>query len=537
MAAECLVDDECLHYIYNEGMSNPSEKLPQPLKSGNISLAWVELLYEIIRQFASTLDLDEVLGKVLSLTVQSVGANEGSIFLLDNQGWVIRSILARGNLPPEVKFPTLVTVMSKGLAGWVYENRKADIVRDTRSDPRWVSLEGDTLGTRSAIGVPLIRRDKVIGILTLTHPEPEAFTHWHLELMNAIAHQAAAAVENARLFTQANNERQMLQAVIAGVQDAILVTDMRNRIILYNPAARQNLGLSGQLRGKRVDMAISEPAILDFYHSASEDHQVFKQVTLEDGRVFDCSLARVAGVGVVLTMHDVTAFKKLDTAKTEFVSQVSHDLKSPLMLIGGYAAVLEEDLTGEHQLFARTISRTVDRMRALIDNLLDLERIEMGIETEFKPLDVGYLVQNVSRDFQETAQKKNIKLNVEITEGLPKVNASSVRLGQAVSNLLSNALKFTPEGGEVTVYVGFEEGRVVVRVSDSGPGIPPGMQSKLFQKFAKLGRQETKAEEGHGLGLAIVKTVVEAHQGRIWVVSREGEGSTFAFSLPPADEG
>ncbi|NUM48072.1 MAG: GAF domain-containing protein [Anaerolineales bacterium] len=509
--------------------------LPNPLDEGQLYLGWVELLYEIIRQFASTLDLDEVLGTVLSMTVQSVGANEGSIFLLDNQGWVKRSILARGNVPPEVKFPVLVTVMSKGFAGWVFQNRRADIIQDTKNDPRWVPLTDDPHATRSVIGVPLVRREQIVGILTLTHPKPNVFTSWHLELLNAIARQAAAAIENAQLYTQANNERQMLQAILGSVQEAIIVADLRDRIIFWNAAAQQSLGLTENARNKPLKDILAEDALLFFYQTA-EGERRFKQVALNDGRYFECSLIRVPNIGKVLAMHDITTFKKLDALKSEFVSHVSHDLKNPLMLIGGYAALLEEDLEGTSAAHAGTITQTVERMREFIDDLLDLSRIEMGIEAEFKPIDMNGVMLASVTNMQALAMQNDIALITKQTDSELIVKGSPVRLGQAISNLVGNALKFTPGGGKITTCTSMEEGLIVVRVADTGPGIPPVLQGKLFQKFSKLGQDTTRGGEGHGLGLAIVRSVVEAHGGRVWVESQVGEGSVFAFGIPAYQE-
>jgi two-component system NtrC family sensor kinase len=505
--------------------------LPNPLNEGQLYLGWVELLYEVIRQFASTLDLDEVLGTVLRMTVQSVGANEGSIFLLDNQGWVKRSILARGNVPPEVKFPVLVTVMSKGFAGWVYQNRRADIIQDTKQDPRWLPLTDDPHATRSVIGVPLVRRELIVGILILTHPKPNIFTSWHLELLNAIARQAAAAIENAQLYTQANTERQMLQAILGAAQESIIVADLRDRIIFWNTAAQQSLGLTESARHKPGNEVLTETSLLSFYQT-TEGERRFKQIAFEDGRYFECALVRIPNIGKVLAMHDITTFKKLDALKSEFVSHVSHDLKNPLMLIGGYAAVLEEDLEGDQSGFANTITQTVARMRAFIDDLLDLSRIEMGIETEFKPVDMNGVMLASVANMQALASQNQIELVTEPTEGELLVNGSPVRLGQAISNLVGNAIKFTPSSGKVITCTRVEEGLVVVRVSDTGPGISPAFQGKLFQKFSKLEQPSRPGEKGHGLGLAIVRSVIEAHGGRVWVESQVGEGSVFAFGVP-----
>lgn len=503
--------------------------------TGTLSLQWAELLIEVSRQFATTLELDEVLGTVLSLTVRSVGAQKGSIFLLDSSGRVIRSILARGNLAPEVKQHAVARLMDKGFAGWAYRNKQADIIRDTEQDDRWHVFPDDTLVTRAAMVVPLIRREQVIGIVTMMHSEPDSFNSEQLTFLEAVAAQAASAVENAALYTRVNNERSTLRALIASVHDAILVTDRNDRIILANPAARTALALREDVLGKPYAEALNEPELVAFYDAASGSSQTMKEIELGDGRVFSCSLVQVNEVGQLLGMHDITTFRNLDNLKSEFVAHVAHDLKAPLSVMYGYVKFLAElpDMGADEKVFVEKIIDSIHRMRGLIDNILDLGRIEMGIESELEITTIGSVVKEAAQGMEGLAAEKRVTLATDIADGLPYINAAPVRLGQAVSNLIGNALKFTPEEGKVTVRAALQGGQVVVEVQDTGPGIPPAMQAKLFQKFSKLGQKATRQNEGHGLGLAIVKSVVEAHAGRVWVESHVGEGSTFAFSLPP----
>jgi signal transduction histidine kinase len=513
-----------------------------PLATGPLPAHWVDLLFEVSRQFASSLELDEVLGKVLHLTVEAVQANEGSLFLLDRDGRVNRSILASKDLLPQVKQPIVAAVMSKGLAGWAYQHRQVGLIADTRTDSRWHPLPHDKFLTRSAMAVPLLRRDLVIGLLTLTHPEPNRFRKSTIGLVEAIAAQAASAIENAALYTRVNSERALLGAIIAGVEDVILVTDSQDQLLLANPAAQRSLGLGPSAQRRPIAEVLSEPALLDVYRKVVETAdagQTSHKLTLRDGRVFDCALVTLpamggAGGGRVLTLHDVTTFERLNALKSEFVSHVAHDLKSPLATIHGYAWLLDEStrLTEEEREFAQQIMRSINRMRALIDNLLDIGRIEMGIEAEFQSADVAAIARSALAQWQTQAHDKRVTLSEELGEDMPPVNCSPIRLEQAVSNLIGNAIKFTPAGGRISVRAAMEAGQVVVRVTDTGPGIPAPLQARLFQKFSRLGREATAGQEGHGLGLAIVKSIVEAHGGRAWVESQPDQGSTFAFALP-----
>ncbi len=501
-------------------------------QTGTLAPEWVELLYEVGRQFGSSLELDEVMGKVLDLTVKCVSADAGSVFLLDTDGQPQTSILIRRELPPEVRRLTVSTVMHRGFAGWVFRQRKASIIANTQTDPRWYIFPDDQRVSvaRSAMAAPLLRRNTVIGIVTLVHNEPNQFTKRQLELLEAIAGQAASAVENAALYTRVNRERSMLQAVFAGVQDIILVTDMNERLLLANPAARRELSLTPEAAGQFFESVIGEPELTAFYRIARTQTHALREVALTDGRVFDCAMVQIPNVGRVLGMHDVTAFKRLDLLKNEFVAHVSHDLKAPLTIVHGYAELLAEaKLPATEHTYAQNIMGSVKRMQGLIDELLDLNQIEQGLEAEFEALDMGAVARGAIDQLEALAAEKQITLALHTPPTLPAVQGVRVRLEQAVANLISNALKFSPEGGAARVEVTHENSEVIVRVSDTGPGIPAGLKTKLFQKFSRLG--QNRNSEGHGLGLSIVKSVIDAHHGRVWVESPPEGGSVFAFAL------
>lgn len=510
-----------------------SDYIPMDRRDDAQAKAWVELLFNVSREFSASLELDDTLGRVLSMTVQVVGASEGSIFLLENNGAVSRSIIARSELPPEIKIPTIETVMREGFAGWVYATREPMILPDTRLEPRWHEFEGDRLQTRSAIGLPIQRREQLIGLLTLTHPEPQRFTARHLNVLRPVAEQAAQAIENAALFTRTRNERGILNSVIQAVLQPILVFDETGVLVLHNQSARQALALAHTDIGKPMSALLKEPALLEFCQTLRPEDEPVREIRFEDGRVFDCSLERVFGLGMVVSLHEITTLKQLDALKSDFVAHVSHDLKNPLAIIRGYAGMVAEDApdsaAGE---YAEKILGGVERMQSLIENLLDIGKIELGIESEMQMLDLAALAGGVLDTQQTLAAERGVSLKTEgLQEPLPALG-SRVRLEQALTNLVGNALKFAPEGGEVRLGGGREGEYIHVWVQDNGPGIPPALQARLFQKFSKLGQEGTQSREGHGLGLAIVKAVADAHGGRVWVESPPGEGSRFHFSIP-----
>lgn len=495
--------------------------------TGSVERDWVHVLYEVTRQFASTLELEEVLGKVLELTVRAVGADAGSIFLLDAGGRVTKSILARGNVPARVGRPIVAAVMRQGLAGWVLRHREAVLIPDTEHDERWHFFPDDTLVTRSAMAVPLVRQGQVSGIVTMMQAAPSSFTLQQLELLDAIAAQAAVAIENAQLYARATRERALLQTVIARAHDVILVTDGDDRVVLANPAARRALGLGDDAAGRAVAELGEQVAAL-----YSERTPLAREVALPDGRVFDCALVDIADGGKVLGMHDITTLKHLDALKSEFVAHVAHDLRAPLGVIQGNAWLLADlpQLDEDDRGVAREILDAIHRMRSLIDNVLDVGRIEMGIEAEFETVDIEPVLHAVLSAYDAPARRKNITLTLDRARALPRVRGSALRLEQALANLAGNALKFTPPGGVVRLSATGADGWLVVRVHDTGPGIPAALHGKLFRKFSRLG--ENRQQEGNGLGLAIVKSLVEAHGGRVSVESEVGKGSVFGFALP-----
>jgi two-component system phosphate regulon sensor histidine kinase PhoR len=527
--------------------SDPSSArvLPEPGAGGSATsdqLAMMELVYEVTRRFAGLLDLNEVLAEVLSLTVDTLGADEGSIFLLDQDQRVSHHILARRNLPPEESAQVVSAVLDKGLAGWALRQRRAALVQDTQTDARWYHLPGDELNTRSAIAVPLVYRKHINGLLTLTHSQPCFFGPEHLELAAALAVQAATAVENARLFTSVRDERAVLQALINGVQDPIIVTDAKNRVRYINPAVTVLDERLGQAVGQPIEAVIPSDELNRLFHQLLDSGQPqHAEIPWPDGRTFDATLAQVPDVGSVAVLHDVTHFKELDRMKSEFVATASHDLKAPLGVIYGYVELLEDILPDLNDVAARClkeITGSAARMQTLIVTLLDLAQIEAGLDRAAIPCEIPEIISDVLRNYHLQAKEKEITFKIDVDDEMPVIMGHPVRLGQAISNLVGNALKYTPPRGRVTVAAQAENQKIVVQVSDTGPGIPPAKQAGLFGKFYKVGAKETRAQEGHGLGLAIVKSVVEAHGGRAWVESTVGQGSTFAFALPlEKDEG
>jgi signal transduction histidine kinase len=497
------------------------------------------LILEVTRRFISTLELDKVLDQVLTLTVDAISAERGSIFVLDRAGQVTHQILARWYLPPHQSKQAVSAVLGQGVAGHVFRHRQPVIVTDTENDERWVRFADDPHLTRSALSVPLLYRGQLNGILTLTHAQPRHFDEDDLTLSINIAGQAAIAVENARLFDRVRHERATLNAVISGVSEGIIVTDTEGQILYANPASATAMSILA--RGQSLQDIAPDSHLMELFQALLHSGEMQRgEIHVSDGRIFDVSLVLVPRAGIVILLHDVTRFKELDALKSEFVTTVSHDLKSPLGLIYGYAWLLSDlpDLDSEAQEYIANILKGIKKMQQIITALLDLSMIEAGIGQVQEAVDVNALIHECLTAFVVQVQTKALQVNVNADGDLPPVQGHPIRIGQAINNLLINAVKYTPPGGRISISTSLHGDEVLVQVSDTGPGIPPNKLPGMFGKFYKISSQATLPEEGHGLGLAIVKSVVEAHGGQVGVKSSLGEGSTFSITLPltpPAD--
>jgi signal transduction histidine kinase len=221
--------------------------------------------------------------------------------------------------------------------------------------------------------------------------------------------------------------------------------------------------------------------------------------------------------------------------KSDFVSTVSHDLRSPLTLMRGYATMLEMagTLNDQQKSYTKMIVQGVDNMAKLVNNLLDLGRIDFGVGLQVDSIPVLDILERVTSALQLQAKQKNISLGVEIPKDMPHaIEADQALLHQAIYNLVENALKYTPEGGEVTVNLLTAPTTLTFAIQDSGIGIPASDVPRLFEKFYRGTNREALAQRGTGLGLAIVKSIAERHGGKVWVESELGKGSIFHLQIP-----
>jgi two-component system, OmpR family, phosphate regulon sensor histidine kinase PhoR len=406
--------------------------------------------------------------------------------------------------------------------------------------PRLLNVTPGAPRPESLIAVALRHENNYYGALWVAYDQPHTFSEEEVRFIVTLGGQAALAAANTRLFMNAEIGRRRLESILASSPDPVLVTDQRDRLLLTNPAAWQVLGLSLQSdEGEPIDTVIKQSELVELLRSSSEEMQS-TEINLPGGRIFLATatsvLAEGQQVGRVCVLRDVTHFKELDSLKSEFVSTVSHDLRSPLTLMRGYATMLEMvgQLNEQQTTYVRKIVNGVESMTRLVNNLLDLGRIEAGIGLQVEIVPVQDIVERVVNALQLQAAQKHIHLSADILpQSIPLIEADQALLQQALHNLVENAIKYSRPEGKVLMRVQTQPIGIVFQVADNGIGISPMDLPRVFEKFYRGVQQTSKDQRGSGLGLAIVKSIAERHGGRVWAESQLGKGSTFYIAIPP----
>ena len=500
------------------------------------------LVNRVSHDIGAVLDIDRLLQDVVRLILETLNCSHVAIALIEGEELVFRADI------DHLQQPTSKTHLSlqgegEGIAPWVARHGLPLTVPDVLQDPRYRALPG-LPDIRSELALPLKTPkraqmneepgERIIGVLDLRSTEVDAFTADDRALLEALAAQVAVAIESAQLFGRVREERATIRALIDGTVDAIIITDTADCILLFNPSARDAF-LDGETLepGGAFAQVVRNPALLDFWHSAPSGERYSSEISLPNGQTFYANLTPVAGVGKVAVMQDITYLKQMDEMKSEFVSTVSHDLRSPLQIIQTSAELLVRlgDLNQEQRREVEHILAVVRRISDLVQDLLDIGRIEAGVGMNVEPCALDEIIAGVTGACRALAESKNLSLTVKLPKMLPLVRGNRMRLDQAISNLVQNAIKFTSEGS-VGIRVWAEGDEVLVEINDTGIGIPIDAQERLFQKFYRVQRPETRGIQGTGLGLAIAKSIVESYGGRIELESYPRLGSTFRVALP-----
>jgi PAS domain S-box-containing protein len=417
--------------------------------------------------------------------------------------------------------------------------QKEVVALNNLSRVRLLTFPANAPRPQAILALPLQHENMFYGALWLAYDTPHQFGNDEIRFLTTIAGQAALASANSQLFANAEIGRQRLAATLNSTPDPVLVTDYQGRLLLANPAAWQVLGLPGEsVNGKAIESIIQQPALLELLQVVSEEKQS-AEVELADGKIYLATASSVIvegqPVGRVCILRDVTRFKELDTLKSEFVATVSHDLRYPLTTMRGYATMLEMvgELNEQQTGYVKKILTSVDGMNQLVTSLLDLGRIDAGVDLQLEMVPVQEVVDRVVGALQLQASQKQVVISSDISQhAIPLIEADYALLQQALHNLVENAVIYTEPRGKVSVRVEPDKDQMVFNVVDTGIGIAPVDLPRIFEKFYRGGQKEAKKRQGTGLGLAIVKSIADRHKGRVWVESQLGKGSAFHLAIP-----
>jgi len=495
----------------------------------------LSLLLHVSQAVSASLDLAQGAPAILEGALQATDAHFARLILLDDRGDP-QLVMAQGQEAPARSVTALDRAMSR-----LGQAERPVTIEDLSQAHGLIepSLAGPDI--RAAIAIPLRSKELFQGVLWLAYKDVHHFSDTELGFLSTLASQTAVAVENARLFQATEGGRRRLEAILTSTKDVVIVTDHANRILLINPAAAQVFDCDPQAAsGQPVTQVIEEERVTHLLTAPMVGETALAdEVPLDDGRTLYAKASKIISsdgqaIGRVVVLRDITYLKELDEMKSEFVATVSHDLRAPLTFMRGYATMIPMvgNISPKQQTFVDKIMVGIEQMTELIDDLLDLGRIEAGVGLIKEPCRLIDVVVMVVDSMRVQATARGLSLDFEHTKELPTVVGDVTLLRHAISNLLENAVKYTPEGGSINVRLETVGNRIILRVSDTGIGIAQVDQERLFEKFYRVKRRDTIDIKGSGLGLAIVKSIAERHQGRVWVESELDKGSIFYLELP-----
>jgi PAS domain S-box-containing protein len=493
------------------------------------------------RLLTTELDPAAVLDEVVQQAPQLVNADACAIRVLEDDELVVHAATGHG---AETALGSR-SPSSAWLSGDVVQSRSPVALENAADDPRLLALDPMLGGGNSAyLGVPLAGAEGApLGVLAVYCREPRPWREEEIEAMLALAASTSAAMSNAELYQRVALEKERSVAILANIADGIVAVDREGKVVLWNQAAEQITGITAEDALARAPVDILQRTL----ESGSDTPVGDRLVSIMRGReevwlsVTEAVMRDPAGVvaGRIFAFRDISSDRLVEQMKSDFVSTVSHELRTPLTSIYGFAETLlrQDVLFGEDErrTFLGYIASESQRLTQIVDALLNVARLDTGdLQVNLVATDVRDVVEQVLETVP-AASTNGHRFVVDLPDEPLAATADRDKLRQVCSILLDNALKYSPEGGTVTIGVERRHDTVEVTVADQGIGIPQADQEQIFRKFYRGADAETRiGQGGTGLGLFIARGLVTAMGGRIWVESREGEGSTFAFELPAA---
>ncbi|MBM4466256.1 MAG: PAS domain S-box protein [Chloroflexi bacterium] len=509
----------------------------------------------------SRLDLPSVLRLILGNAVEMLQGQAGLIALRQEDGGL--QVQASYGLPLDILhlFAPLLTDIP------THEAREQGTrEQGTRESAPLRPCDSATLlhglGLRQVVALPLTMEDNLIGVIYIFRSQGGVpFSANDHQVLASFADQAAIAVHNARLYQQLMHEKRRLDAIIQNSADGVMILDPQRHIQVFNRALEEMTGwAAGEALGQPCSRVLALQdrqgedicdATCPLFQTEPGEHLYAEgDVQRPDGSVVTVGITysplydkESHLVSIIANVRDITRFRETEEMKSTFVSVISHELKSPVSIIKGYADTLRrEDAQWDEDTLRQglaVIAEESDRLNKLIDNLLDASRLQASaFKLELSYLQVDKLAEKVMDEFRTQSSEHMFTLDFppDPSPGsghrFPAVRGDIERLRQVLTNLLSNAIKYSPRGGLIRTGGWADDDWVYVYVADEGIGIPRSEQERIFERFYRAESPLTRRTEGAGLGLYLCKEVVEAHGGKIWVQSEPGKGARFIFKLP-----
>jgi PAS domain S-box-containing protein len=499
-----------------------------------------DYLLEIARALTQELDSEKLLMRILRISIEMLAGQAGLLALLEKEGW---HVAAAHGIPP-----AFLRYLEPLLAEEQTSELNVDELNRMLKDLTYTA----SMGLLNGVGLPLVAHGQVIGVIFIFRSYPDLFTPNDKMLLQSFADQAAIAVFNARLYTQVSYEKQRLDALIDSAADGILILTADHLIERCNNAFEKLYGKKrNEIQGmkheeiirwtRRPDGSTLEESDVNgwtlpphAYLYVEGDLERADAPPLPVGITYAPLLDSSGKVrNIIATVRDITRFRTADEIKSTFISIVSHELKTPVALIKGYASTLRRDDARWDKAIVQdslaVIEEEADRLTQMIEDLLDASRLQAGgIRLNRTDVSLPLLSSRLADRFQTQTDRHQIV--VDFPKDFPVILGDETRIEQVMNNLISNAIKYSGKG-EIKISGTVRAEQVIIAVSDQGTGIDPRDLPHIFDRFYRADKA-VKNTKGAGLGLYLARAIIEAHGGKIWVDPQSDVGARICFSLP-----
>ncbi len=500
----------------------------------------LSMLQDISKQLISRFDFNNIISLFLGMVKEIIHYNAAALYLHDEQKKCWRLVDRSGADDPELD---AIDIQSS-IVQWILH------------EGRWSPLNPEHRTKNSISILPLTGAQKTMGFLLMSsHADRDVFTQSNMKLLSFVASQASIALENQTLYAQLHQSREYIENILESINNGIVTIDMENRVTQINKNATAMLGLpSADIMGTPYHDTFDAPAVavidavrkrtlLDGF-TPETVHDFYPTTDLKIPVAISSSLLREpdgTSIGITFVLRDMSASKEierlrqLDELKSEFVSNVSHELRTPMSIIKSYVeAILNQVSPSDYHTqreFLHIVNNEADRLSNMVSDLLDISRIEAGkFYLDLEEVDIAAVIESVVEHLQGKSTVHTF--TTDLSGSLPNITADRDKIYRVFLNVLDNAVKFSPEGGVVSISASTRDDTVTCVIADNGIGIAEPDIEHIFDKFYRADTSDAGNISGTGLGLSIVKHILEEHKGSIDIASSPGSGTSVTIILP-----